>query len=407
MDLLGRKKNLKNKKIVLGITGSIAAYKCCELIRRLKEKGAEVFCVLTTNAEKFVTPLTLATLTRRKIYTDGIASGEIEHLDLARIADLILIVPATANTINKLAWGIADNLLTSIVLASNASVLVAPAMNSAMYNNPLTQESIARLKQIRGFHFLGPEKGLLACGEGDIGRLVDVEKIVKAAEEVINRKEKSKLKRKKVLITAGPTREYIDPLRFISNASSGKMGYYLAQEISQRGGKVTLVSGPTSLKRGEPEKIKIFFVNSAGEMYQKVNKFFSGSDIFISAAAVCDYRPKRKFQEKIKKEIKSFELTLTRNPDILAEMGEKKEVIASKDKILIGFALGDKNSLEGAKEKLQEKNLDLLVLNPPEVMGKEETQAYFLYPDGRKKYFPKIYKRDLAVKITDEIEKLI
>jgi len=392
---------MKNKNIILGITGSIAVYKCCELIRRLKEKSAQVYCVLTSSALKFITPLTLETLAGKKVYTDKIQSGEIEHIDLAKIADLTLIVPATANTINKLAWGIADNLLTSIILATDAPVLVAPAMNAKMYNNPLTQESIARLKQIRGFHFLGPEKGLLACDEEDIGRLIEIEKIVEKVSEIIEKKEKSKLKRKKVLVTAGPTREYIDPLRFISNASSGKMGYYLAQEIVQRGGEVILVSGPTQVYPA-PEKIKTFFVNSAKEMLQKVSKFFSSTDIFISASAVSDYRPKQKFSEKVKKEVKNLQLTLVRNPDILAQMGRKK-----KDKILIGFAIGDKKSLKEAKQKLKEKNLNLIVVNPPEVMGREETGAYFLYPDGEKKYFPKIYKRDLAVKISDEIEKLI
>ncbi len=403
---------MKNKKIILGITGSIAAYKCCELIRRLKDKGAEVFCVLTPNAEKFITLLTLATLTEKRVYTDlprkeilrdEVKTGEIEHIDLARIADLILVVPASANTINKLSWGIADNLLTSVILATDAPVLIAPAMNSAMYNNPLTQESIARLKQIRGFHFLGPVKGMLACGDGDIGRLIEIDKIVEKTFTIIEKKEKSKLKGKKVLITAGPTREDIDPIRFISNASSGKMGYYLAQEISQRGGKVILVSGPTQTP--VPEKIKTFFVNSAEEMYQKVKFIFTSLDIFISAAAVSDYRPGKKLSKKIKKEIKNLNLTLVRNPDILLEMGKKKGVITPK--ILIGFALGDKNSLEEARKKLKEKNLDLLVLNPPEVMSKEETQAYFLYPDKKIVSYPKIYKRELAVKITDEIEKLV
>ncbi len=422
---------MKNKKIILGITGSIAAYKCCELIHRLKDKGAEVFCVLTPNAEKFITPLTLSTLTERRVYTDlspkkilrdegkrknksEVITSEIEHIDLARIADLILVVPASANTINKLSWGIADNLLTSVILATDAPVLVAPAMNSAMYNNPLTQESIARLKQIRGFYFLGPVKGMLACGEKDIGRLIEIDKIVEKTFAIIEKKEKSKLKGKKVLITAGPTREYIDPIRFISNASSGKMGYYLAQEISQRGGKVTLISGPTQIP--VPEKIKTFevitsFVNSAEEMFAKVKKLFPSTDIYISAAAVSDYRPEKKFKEKIKKEVRNLNLPLVRNPDILAEMGEKKEAIASpvsrRNKILVGFALGDKKSLAEAKQKLKEKNLDLLVLNPPEVMGKEETQAYFLYPNKKMLSFSKLYKRDLAVKITDEIEKLI
>lgn len=402
---------MKNKNIILGITGSIAAYKCCELIRRLKEKGAQVYCVLTPNALKFITPLTLETLAQRRVYTDlsrkeilrdgKRKNAEIEHLDLAKSADLILVAPTTANTINKLAWGVADNLLTSVVLATDAPVLIAPAMNARMYNNPLTQENIARLKQIRGFHFLGPEKGLLVCDEEDIGRLIEIEKIVGKVSEIIEKKEKSKLKGKKVLITAGPTREYIDRLRFISNASSGKMGYYLAQEISQRGGKVTLVSGPTQVYSAV-EKIKTFFVNSTEGMFQKVKKFFLSSDIFISAAAVSDYRPIRKFQEKIKKEVKNFQLTLIRNPDILAQMGRKK-----KDKILVGFAVGDKKSLKEAKQKLQEKNLNLIIVNPPEVMGKEETEAYFLFPDGQREYFPKIYKRDLAVKISDEIEKFI
>lgn len=351
-----RKNDMKN--IVLGITGGIAAYKSAELVRLLKNEGFNVKVIMTQNAKFFITPLTMAVLSENKVYTTLFSQDEedkeIRHISLAQWADLILIAPATANVIGKIAHGIADDLLTSTVLAFPGDVVFAHAMNSAMLNNPIYQKNVVNLQK-KGYHFIDTEKGNLACGDYGDGRMANPEKIVHYIMQRMNIL--SSLEGKKILITASATREPIDKVRFISNYSTGKMGFALAEVAKYHRAAVTLITGPTYLSN--IVGVKTIRVNTAQEMREQVMVYFDDTDIFISAAAVSDYKPIRQFSGKLKKETQqSIGLELEKNIDILKEAGKKKT-----RQLLIGFAAEVTSLKKNALSKLKSKNLDLIVAN--------------------------------------------
>ncbi len=346
------------KNIVLGITGGIAAYKSAELIRLLKKEEFNVKVIMSKNAKRFITPLTMAVLSENKLYIDLFSQNEedeeIRHISLARWADLILIAPATANIVAKIAHGIADDLLTSTVLAFAGKIVLAPSMHSAMIKNPIYQNNVDGLLRI-GYHFINTEKGDLACGDYGDGRMASPEKINSFVLKIM--KFSSSLKGKKILITASATREPIDQVRFISNYSTGKMGFALAEVARNRGATVNLITGPTNLP--DINGVNTVHVNTALEMREKVMAYFDQSDIFISAAAVSDFKPTEQFSEKIKKENhKLLNIELAQNVDILQEVGKKKN-----KQILIGFAAEVTNLEKNALSKLKSKNLDYIIVN--------------------------------------------
>ncbi|MEW6006665.1 MAG: bifunctional phosphopantothenoylcysteine decarboxylase/phosphopantothenate--cysteine ligase CoaBC [bacterium] len=366
-----------NSNIIFGITGSIAAYKACELIRKLKSLGCDIHPVMTKQGKKFITPLTIATLSGNPVSTKP--SFHMEHI---KKCDLIIIAPASGNIIGKIASGIADSLLTSIALAMKAPIIIAPAMNEGMYLNPITQRNIKTLKE-NGIIVIEPEKGKLAEGEG-YGRLADIEKIV---DEAISLLKISKIaSSKRVLITAGGTKEPIDPIRFVSNRSSGIMGHSLAERFSLFGADTTLI---TTTSIPTPSAIKRYEVQTASEMKEMVNKTFKDCDIFVSTAAVCDFRPQEKITSKIKD--KEITLKLTRNPDILEEAGKRK-----KHQKLIGFSVDTENRLKEAKKKIREKNLDFIVVCAIPDFARETIKPTILYKDGNIEEFNEISKREFA-----------
>lgn len=400
---MSKKRNLKKnrpfsgRKIVLGITGSIAAYKACSIVSRLKELGAEVFVVMTESATHFISPLTLQTVSGNRVYLNLFHLPEewkIEHVSLAERADLILIAPATANTIAKIASGIADNLLTATVLASKAPVLIAPAMHENMYKNSLTQVNIEKLKK-KGFRFIGPDYGELASGKIGWGRLASNDKIIESIEDILEKKKD--MMGKTFLITAGPTREYLDPVRFISNASSGKMGYVLAEVARRSGAEVILISGPTDIL--PPEGVKTIFVESALDMEREVLNHFPRCDVVIASAAVSDYRPEKKEKEKIKTNLKRRSINLIRNPDILYQLGKRKGA-----KFLIGFALETRALEENAREKLKEKNLDMIIVDTPEAISQDEATVKIFTKSGKKIFLRKMKKEKIAERIISELK---
>lgn len=346
---------LNGKVIVLGVTGGIAAFKAVELLRLLVKAGASVHVIMTGSAREFVTPLTFQTLSMNPVHTgmfNLIEEQEIGHISLADRADLFIIAPATANILGKIASGIADDLLTTTVMATKAPVLLAPAMNVNMFNNPMVRENIEKLKR-HGYLFAEPASGALACGWEGEGRLQEPAVIFEEAIAALSKKD---LLGKRVLVTAGPTREDIDPVRFISNHSSGKMGYAIARSARRRGAEVILVSGPVSLD--PPYGVQTVIAVSATEMRDAALNAFQDADIVIKAAAVADYRPEKRTGAKIKKTDVSLNLKLVRNPDILAEMGRRKG-----DRFVVGFAAETDELVGNAAKKLQEKNLDMIVAN--------------------------------------------
>ncbi len=347
---------LKGKKVVLGISGSIASYKACEIVSRLMKQGAEVHVIMTEAAARFVTPLTLQSLSLNRVAVDMFDSPnywEVEHVSLAKLADLIVIAPATANIIGKLAAGIADDMLSSTVMAAKAKIAIAPAMNTNMYENPALQRNLRQLEK-SGYKIIVPEEGRLACGDIGKGKMADPAIIERIIIELLNPKQD--LAGKTVLVTAGPTREAIDPVRFISNNSTGKMGYAIAEKAAQRGARVLLVSGPVNINT--PYGVSKYNVVSAREMYDKVMELFDECDIVIKAAAVSDYAPMEPQDQKIKKEFSEIQLKLKKNPDILYELGKIKG-----NKIITGFAMETENLIENANLKIKKKNLDLIVAN--------------------------------------------
>ena len=395
---------LRNKNVVLGITGGIAAYKACEIVSGLKKLNANVDVIMTRAATEFITPLTLQSISQNKVSIDMFQrpeNWEIEHISLAKKADLLVIAPATANIIGKLANGIADDLLSTTALATKAPILIAPAMNTNMYTNPIVQENIEKLKKL-GVGFVAPESGRLACGDVGEGRLAPVGTII--GRIVSSLTVDKDFTGKKILITAGPTREAIDPVRFISNHSSGRMGYALAEAAVTRGATVTLVSGPVALQR--PDGLyKFVAVESAIEMRQAVLDHFPEAEIIIMAAAVGDFRPKRCSSEKIKKTDAGLTLELERNPDILAELGKSKG-----DRILVGFAAETQKVVEYAKKKLVQKNLDLIVANDLTQEGAgfnvETNIVKIIDRSGKVEALPLMSKLELGRLILDRVKEL-
>lgn len=391
---------LLGKKVLLGVAGSIAAYKAVEIVRRLQEEGATVQVVMTRNAQEFIRPLTFRAITGLPVGTDLFGVSEdwtFEHLELARSADAFLIAPATANILAKLSAGIADDLLTTVALAVKGPLLVAPAMNPAMYEHPSTQENLQRL-QSRGVFLIEPERGRMACGEEGIGRLAEPDRIVLEVKRALTPKD---LKGMRVLITAGPTREPVDAVRFLSNPSTGKMGYALAETALARGAEVILVSGPVALN--PPPGAKVLLVTTAQEMYQACLEHFDQVDAVIGAAAVSDFRPQKVVPQKIKKEnLESWSLPLERNPDILRELGRRKT-----HQLLVGFAAETENLLQEGQRKLWEKNLDLLVVNPvgePSAgFASETNRGILLYRDREPETLPLMLKEEMADKVFDAL----
>ena len=393
------------KNILVGVTGGIAAYKSAGIVSLLKKKGYNVKVVMTENATKIIGPLTLETLSRNRIYVDMWDSNphyEVEHISLADWADMVLIAPATYNIIGKVANGIADDMLTTILAAVSVRkpVFFALAMNVNMYENPILKENINKLSSF-GYRFIDAEEGLLACNYSAKGRMSEPEDIVDEIERysIFSKIENfdTALKGKKILITSGRTKENIDPVRYLSNNSSGKMGYSLAQAAADLGAEVTLISGPTDLK--VPNGLKNFIsVESALEMYEKVDEYFKNTDIFIACAAVADYRPKEYKKEKIKKSDSDFVIELVRNPDILIEMSKKKE-----KQLLVGFAAETNDIKENALKKLEKKNLDIIVANNASVMGSDENVIEIIRKDRTSVEISQKSKVELAYDILSEV----
>lgn len=349
---------LSGKKIVLGVTGGIAAYKTASLVRLLSKAGAEVQVIMTPASHQFITPFTLSTLSKKQVYTEFFNSKESgtwnNHVELALWADLMLIAPATANTLAKMAHGLCDNLLLAVYMSAKCPVYIAPAMDLDMYVHPSTAQNLATLTSYN--HVIIPaEEGELASGLIGKGRMSEPETIVSVLEASLSKD--LPLQNKKILITAGPTYEPIDPVRFIGNHSSGKMGYDIAKEAAKKGATVILVSGPTNQKIEDPH-VNVISVMSARDMYEVCHQYFDEVDVVVAAAAVADYRPKDVATQKIKKNADEFSIVMDKNPDILASLGAIK-----KQQYLIGFALETENEVEHAKQKITKKNLDLIVLN--------------------------------------------
>ncbi len=395
---------LKGKKVVLGVTGGIAAYKAAEFVRLLVKEEADVHVVMTENAQKFVTPLTFQTLSGNPVVTDPFAlleDAQIGHIALADLAELVVILPATANILGKIANGMADDFLSTMVMATRAPVLFVPSMNVNMWENKALQKNIQILLE-RGYHLLEPGEGELACHWYGKGRLPELNEVVEKMEDLLSPKD---LEGEQILITGGPTQEPIDPVRFITNRSSGKMGYALAKMARRRGANVILVSGPASLPLPRRD-IKGVPVRTAEEMRKAVFANLEGSSVVIKAAAVSDFRPKVISQKKIKKGNSDTTLALERTKDILEELGRKKG-----NRILVGFAAETENLMANAKKKLQEKNLDLIVVNdvtrPGSGFAGDTNQVKVLYSSGQVKDLPLMTKEEVSQFILDDVVKLL
>ncbi len=387
----------RQMRIVLGVSGGIACYKAVELVRLLVQNGFSVQVIMTRGAMEFVTPLTFQTLSGHPVATDTFnltQESEIGHINLADSADLLVIAPATANIIGKIANGIADDLLTTVVLATQAPLLLAPAMNIHMFENSIVQENLRKLRQV-GYHVLDPAEGFLACGYEGKGRLPDAEKIVEEIQRLLRKKD---LSAERLLITAGPSREPLDPVRYLSNRSSGKMGYALARTAVRRGAAVVLVTGPSALE--PPAGVRAIAVTTAAEMRVAVLKEFAAATTVIMAAAVADYRPKLRAEQKIKRGKEPIELRLEPNPDIVRELGEKKG-----DKLLVGFAAETEALTANAAKKMREKNLDMIVANNVTVENSgfdgDTNVATILDRTGASLSLPLMSKDELADRIYD------
>ncbi len=396
---------LHGKKILLCVTGGIAVYKAAALTSKLTQAGADVKVILSDSACEFVAPLTFQALSRNDVYTDTFDEKDskvIAHIDLADWADLILVAPATANVIGKLANGIADNMITTTLLAATKPVWIAPAMNVHMYSHPAVQQNIETLYRF-GYRFIEPGEGYLACGYVGKGRLEEPEKIVENIEMFFHPKD-LKLSGKKIVITAGPTREKIDPVRYITNHSSGKMGYAIAAEAARTGAKVVLISGPVSITA--PVGVELIQVESAEDMYQAVMKEYSDANIVIKTAAVADYRPKNSYDHKVKKQDGDESMELERTTDILMELGKNK-----KKQILIGFAAETDHVAEYAQKKLLKKNADMIVANNVKTAGAgfgTDTNIVTLFKrDGSVIELPLLSKNEVAVKILNVASQLL
>jgi phosphopantothenoylcysteine decarboxylase/phosphopantothenate--cysteine ligase len=390
-----------DKTVVLGITGSIAAYKAAEIGSCLKKQGVDVFPVLTANACRFITPLTMETVCGRPAVENmwiKNAPHEVEHISLAKRADLFLIAPASADFLGKYAGGIADDMLTTSILATKAPVLIAPAMNTAMYQHPAVQQNMRTLRE-RGCLFVEPEAGLLACGDVGVGRLADVSAIVERALGLLCSKPRD-LEGKKIIVTAGPTKEAIDPVRFVSNRSSGKMGFAIATAARDRGAQVILVSGPVELT--PPRDVEFLPVVSTAQMRDAVLSHFDDCDIVIKAAAPADFKPAEVQSHKIKKNGKEgLSVEMVSTPDILKELGERK-----KNQILVGFAAETQDVLNYAMDKLERKNLDMIVANdvtlPGSGFGSDTNIVTIITRKGRKA-LDRMDKVQVAHHVLDEV----
>jgi len=394
---------LREKQIILGVTGGIAAYKAVELLRLLTKAGADVHVIMTRAAQEFITPLTFQTLSSNPVHTELfnlISEREIGHLSLAERADLVVIAPATANCIGKIANGIADDMLTTTLIATKAPVLLAPAMNVNMYTNPIYRENEEKLRRF-GYLFANPVSGMLACGWEGEGKLASPEAIFEAACAALTAKD---LAGHTILVTAGPTREEIDPVRYISNYSSGKMGYALAREALRRGARVILVSGPTGLS--SPVGVEYMGVTSADEMRSAVVSRIGECDAVIKAAAVADYRPLLRHSTKLKKMDSATTIELTKNPDILAEMGA-----LGRRPILVGFAAETDELEYYATRKLKEKNLDIIVANdvsqPDSGFNSDTNRALLIFRDGSSEETGLLTKDELAGRILDRLAQIL
>ena len=390
---------LKGKTVVLGVTGSIAAYKAASLVSLLVKNHADVHVIMTKNALNFINPITFETLTKNKCLVDTFDRNfefKVEHVSLAKAADIFVIAPATANVIAKAVHGIADDMLTTTFLAAKCPKLICPAMNTAMYENPVTQDNI-RLCKKYGYKLVEPVEGLLACGDVGRGKMSEPEEIFEhICLEICRKKD---LKGKKILVTAGPTQEAIDPVRYVTNHSTGKMGYAVAKVAAQRGADVTLVSGPVQLKK--PAGVKLVNIKSAKEMFDAVKAEFDGCDIVIKAAAVADYRPKNVSGEKIKKTDSSLALEMEKTDDILKYLGQNK-----KKQFLCGFSMETENMVENSRAKLDKKNLDMIVANNLKVSGAgfgTDTNIVTIITKDKEVELPMMSKEEVA----DELLTLI
>jgi|TARA_B110000263_G_C15289622_1_gene502576 phosphopantothenoylcysteine decarboxylase/phosphopantothenate--cysteine ligase len=397
---------LTNKRVLLGVTGGIAAYKSAELVRRLQDQGADVRVVMTRGAAEFITSLTLQALSQHPVHTE-LLNPEMEsamgHIELARWADLVLVAPATADFMARLVAGRGDDLLTTLCLAAECPLAVAPAMNQAMWANPSTQQNCTSLAN-RGIHLFGPGAGLQACGETGLGRMLDIDEIVTQASDLFT---SGILAGSRVLITAGPTREAIDPVRFITNHSSGKQGYALATAAIEAGASVTIVSGPTHLD--PPDRANCVFVTSTNEMYNAVQQAIQDVDIFIGVAAVADYRPVTVSEQKIKKSAapsnNGITLELVENPDIIASVANSEP-----KPFTVGFAAETESILEYARQKLVAKNLDMIIANDvgDDDIGfnSDQNRTTILWPD-RTQEMPIMSKSAMASRIIELIAETV
>ena len=393
---------LKGKKILLAISGGIAAYKMNYLVRDFVKKGAEVKVILTPSAENFVTKVTLSTLSKNAVYSDFYDQNGTwnSHVELALWADVLLVAPCTANTLAKMVHGICDNLVIATYMSAKCPVFIAPAMDLDMYAHPSTKENLEKAERF-GHHIIPAEFGELASGLEGQGRLAEPETILQKIEDFFAQNQSKNLEGKTVLITSGPTYEAIDPVRFIGNHSSGKMGFSLAEEAVKRGAKVILISGPTSQKTSN-KNIEIHRITSAKEMYDEVFKYYEKVDIAIASAAVADYAPKIVAKEKIKKSEEEFTIELVKNPDILKKKKKKKT-----HQFLVGFALETQNEEENAKSKLQKKNLDMIVLNSLRDEGagfQKDTNKVKILTHSEQKEFSLKSKDEVAKDILDFVE---
>ncbi|MFW2488376.1 bifunctional phosphopantothenoylcysteine decarboxylase/phosphopantothenate--cysteine ligase CoaBC [Clostridium chromiireducens] len=388
------------RNLVLGVSGGIAVYKALEIVSLLKKKDINVDVIMTESATKFVTPLSFQSLSQNMVTYDMFAepkAWEIQHISLAEKADLFLVAPATANIIGKIANGIADDMLSTTIMATKAKVIFAPAMNTNMYDNPIVQDNIKKLKSF-GYEFIEPAEGRLACGTTGKGKLESPEVIVDRVLMELN--DKKDLVNKNVVVTAGPTIAPVDPVRFITNRSTGKMGYAIAKEARNRGANVTLISGPTSIE--VPKNINIVKVSTNEEMKKAIMEVYNHADIVIKSAAVADYKPKNYSTQKIKKGDNDLCIEFTRDSDILMELGEKKD-----KQILVGFAAESQDLKENAISKLQRKNLDYIVANDITAndtgFASEDNKVIVLSKSGKEIYLDKMSKEKIASNLFDII----
>jgi phosphopantothenoylcysteine decarboxylase/phosphopantothenate--cysteine ligase len=392
---------MEKSKILIGVTGGIAAYKIPELARALIKAGHDVRVAMTENATRFITPLTFEALTKNRVITSMFEenSDPISHISWGQESDLIIIAPATANFLAKAAHGIADDFLTTTVLASTAQILLCPAMNSEMYKNSITQENIKKLAD-QGCTVMNPGEGELACDTVGPGRLPDPPDIAEQALMMISKQDLTGLK---IMVTAGPTIEPIDPVRYITNRSSGKMGYSVARAAAMRGAEVTLISGPTSIKA--PAAVNTISIKTAEEMKTAVFEKHDTMDVIIKAAAVADYRPSESADQKIKKTEDDISIKLVKNPDILSELGKTE---SKQGRILAGFAAETENVFNNAKDKMSRKNLDMIVVN--DVSKKDAgfdvdtNRVTFIYKDGSNEELPLLTKEEVANRLLDKIK---